>query len=88
MPRSRLSTPALKNRFFGSGNSGQGYQDVRLRMAGDATVNLAGYTGGLHDNAAVNSWLQTRNNTGGTPTASSSQFDADSEYGQAVTCPN
>lgn len=81
------STTALKNRFFGSGNSGQGYQDVRLRMAGDATVNLAGFTGGPHDNAAVNSWMQTRNNIGGTPTTSSSQFDADSFYGQATSCP-
>jgi hypothetical protein len=78
---------ALKNRFFGAGNSGQGYQDARLRMAGDARVNLVGYTGTLHDDAAVNSWLQTRNNLGGTPTISSSQFDADSRYGQGVSCP-
>jgi len=81
------STTALKNRFFGSGNSGQGYQDVRVRMAGSATVNLAGYTGGSHDNAAVNSWIQTRNNIGGTPTTSSSQFDAASFYGQVSSCP-
>lgn len=81
------STAALKNRFFGSGNSSQGYQDVRVRMAGSATVNLAGYTGGAHDNAAVNSWLQTRNNIGGTPTTSSSQFDAASFYGQVSGCP-
>jgi hypothetical protein len=82
-----LSTTALKNRFFGAGNSSQGYQDVRLRMAGDATVNLAGFTGGAHDNAAVNSWMQTRNDLGGTPTVSSSQFDADSFYGQVSSCP-
>lgn len=81
------STTALKNRFFGSGNSSQGYQDVRLRMAGDATVNLAGFTGGAHDNAAVNAWMQTRNNIGGIPTVSSSQFDADSFYGQVSSCP-
>ena len=61
--------------------------DARLRMAGDATVNLAGYTGAAHDNAAVNSWMQTRNNIGGTPTISASQFDADSFYGQAASCP-
>ena len=81
------STTALKNRFFGSGNSSQGYQDVRVRMAGDADLKLAGYTGGGHDNAAVNSWMQTRNNIGGTPTTSSSQFDADSVYVPAVSCP-
>jgi hypothetical protein len=82
-----LSTTALKNRFFGAGNSSQGYQDVRLRMAGDATANLAGFTGGAHDNAAVNAWMQTRNNIGGTPTISASQFDADSFYGQVSSCP-
>jgi hypothetical protein len=81
------STTVLKNRFFGSGNSSQGYQDVRVRMAGSATLNLAGFTGGAHDNAAVNAWMQTRNNLGGTPTTSSSQFDAGSIYGPVASCP-
>jgi hypothetical protein len=82
-----LSNAALKNRFFGSGNSSMGYQDVRVRMAGDADLQLVGYTGGAHDNAAVNSWMQTRNDVGGTPTVSSSQFDADSFYLPGSTCP-
>jgi hypothetical protein len=84
------STTALKNRFFGTGVSGA--PDIRFRMAGGAsgapsTARLAGYSGGAHDTTAVNNYLAARNNIGGTPVVSATQFDAFSVYASVASCP-
>jgi hypothetical protein len=84
------SNSALKNQFFGTGVLGA--PDIRFRMAGGAsgapsTARLVGYSGGAHDTTAVNNYLAARNNTGGTPVVSSTQFDAFSVYESAVSCP-
>jgi hypothetical protein len=84
------SNAALKNRFFGTGVAGA--PDIRFRMAGGAsgapsTARLAGYSGGAHDTTAVNNHLASRNNLGGTPVVSSTQFDAFSVYESAASCP-
>lgn len=82
---------ALKNQVF-DGGATVGDPDIRLTMNGGSagglsTALLAGYTGGPHDNAAVNAYLLARNNLGGTPVISSSQFDNFSIYGQIASCP-
>jgi hypothetical protein len=84
------SNTALKNRFVGTGVDGA--PDIRFRMAGGAsgapsTAKLVGYSGGAHDVAAVNTYLAARNNIGGTPVVSSTQFDAFSFYEAAASCP-
>ncbi|MFA4929606.1 MAG: Ig-like domain-containing protein, partial [Patulibacter sp.] len=81
---------AQKNRVIGTGVLGA--PDLRFRMAGGAsgavsTARLAGYTGGANDPSAVSSYLQARNNVGGTPTVSATQFDSFSVYAQVASCP-
>lgn len=84
------SNTALKNTLAGVGVAGA--PDIRFAMRGGApgaasTAQLAGYAGSAHDFAAVNSYLQTRNNIGGTPVVSATQFDTNSVYAPVASCP-
>ncbi len=81
------STPALKNSLSTSGVSP--FQDIRLRAAGDDNdLQLVGYAGTSHDNAAVNAYLVARNDGNGTPDAAVSQVDnINSEWLPAASCP-
>jgi hypothetical protein len=78
--------PARKNRLAGTARNG-GF-DIRFRMAGDpgSTARLVGYTGGTTDTAAVSSYLQARNDLGGTPTASTTQLTG-ALFANVASCP-
>lgn len=75
-----------RNSLAGTGQDG--FQDVRVRVAGDDNdLQLAGYAGGVHDNAAVNTLLTNRNNRDATPTVSASKVDAvNSTWLPAASC--
>ncbi|MDO9354561.1 MAG: Ig-like domain-containing protein, partial [Solirubrobacteraceae bacterium] len=82
------STPALQNQVFGTGQDG--LEDIAVSLNGDDNdLDLVGYAGGLHTDAAVQSYLISRNSKGGTPTVSASQFDTtNSEWRpRATACP-
>ncbi len=62
------STASLKNTLTGSGAP----TDIRVRKLANTSIRLPGYAGGAADTAAVNAYLQSRNDAGGTPTVSTS----------------
>jgi VCBS repeat-containing protein len=53
------------NSITGSAAAGQGGADVELDQNGATTFDLAGYTGGTSDTAAVQNFLQVSNTPGG-----------------------
>jgi VCBS repeat-containing protein len=74
---------ALANNLTGSSTAGS--TNLRLEMNGEATAKLAGYGGGAHEHAAVQSYLAARNTA--PDGVSASQFDATSNYSTAASCP-
>jgi hypothetical protein len=64
------STVADQNTVDGSGANGS--TDLRVRQQANTTVRLRGYAGGAFDNAAVTSYLQSRNRVGPTASATNS----------------
>ncbi|WP_372728697.1 cadherin domain-containing protein [Nocardioides sp.] len=75
------SDPALKNALTGSG----AVADIRVRRLADTSIRLPGYAGTAGDTAAVNAYLQGRNDLGGTPTVSTSAAGTGSFLGTG-TC--
>lgn len=76
---------ALANNLTGSAIAPN--PDIRFPMRGDATAKLVGYAGGAHDGSAVNSYLAARNTTSASQPVSATQFDSDSNYVTAASCP-
>jgi hypothetical protein len=77
------ATSELKNNLTSS--SSKEFPDIRFNMNGEATAQLAGYTGGANDEAAVESYLAGRNTA--PEGVHASQFDTTSKYAQVASCP-
>jgi hypothetical protein len=77
------ATSELKNNLTGAAASGN--PDLRFSMNGEATAQLAGYGGGAHETAAVNSYLAGRNTA--PDGVKSTQFDSTSNYATVASCP-
>jgi hypothetical protein len=77
------ATSELKNNLTGSSSAGN--PNLRFSMNGEATAQLAGYTGGAHETAAVNTYLAGRNTA--PDGVKSTQFDNTSNYAQVASCP-
>jgi len=73
---------ALANNLTNSASAAT--PDLRFSMDGEATAQLAGYVGGVHDTAAVNTFLAGRNIT--PDGVKSTQHDTTSNYAQAASC--
>jgi hypothetical protein len=78
---------ARKNQLAGTGVGGA--PDLRFRMAGGpgSTSQLPGYAGGASDTAAVNAYLQARNNVGGNPVVNTTKLDAGASFVGVASCP-
>jgi VCBS repeat-containing protein len=77
------ATAELKNNLTGAASTEN--PDLRFSMNGEATAQLAGYTGGAHETAAVNTYLAGRNTA--PDGVRSTQFDNTSNYAQTTSCP-
>jgi VCBS repeat-containing protein len=73
----------LANVLTGSATAGNA--DIRFPMRGEATAQLAGYSGSAHDTAAVQTYLAGRNTA--PEGVKATQFDATSNYAQVASCP-
>ncbi|MGN6258724.1 MAG: Ig-like domain-containing protein [Solirubrobacterales bacterium] len=74
---------ALANNLNGS--SSTGFPNIRFKMKGETTAQLAGYTGGAHETSAVNTYLAGRNTA---PNGvESTQGNANDNYAQTSSCP-
>jgi len=73
---------ALANNLTGSASPEN--PNLRLSMNGEATLQLPGYGGSAHDNAAVQTYLAGRNTAPNGVKAT--QFDATSNYTTAASC--
>ncbi|MGN6663659.1 MAG: cadherin domain-containing protein, partial [Solirubrobacterales bacterium] len=77
------ATSELKNNLTGS--SSTGVVNLRFKMKGETTAQLAGYTGGAHETAAVNTYLAGRNIA--PAGVESTQGNANDNYAQTASCP-
>ncbi|HEX5526571.1 MAG TPA: Ig-like domain-containing protein [Solirubrobacterales bacterium] len=76
------ATSELKNNLTGSANPET--PDSRFVMNGEATAQLAGYTGGAHEASAVETYLTGRNIA---PDGMRASQNAKSSYAQTTSCP-
>ncbi|HLX47114.1 MAG TPA: tandem-95 repeat protein [Streptosporangiaceae bacterium] len=75
------------NSMTGSAQPGQGGADFELDQFFNSTIRLPGYTGGSTDTNAVVSFVQSQNNSGGTPSGLAIASGSGGGFTGGASCP-